>query len=244
MRQGEPLPFVGIDLTAGVRATDVAALNRGGTTVRFDSVRTDDEIVAIVRRSQGRIVAIDSPMGFPAGLCCLEASCACFPSTGQTGRSAERELARRGIPCFWTTKKTIIKTMIYRAIALKQRLEAEGSVVLEVYPYAVKRVLLGRDLPRKSSAAGLARLVTGAQSLLPDCQWPGDWSPSHDQLDALFCAMTARLFSAGQTELLGDISEVPIVLPYAPPRGGASRRAAPAAPLRARRAVRGLEKGR
>jgi predicted nuclease with RNAse H fold len=107
-------------------------------------------------------------------------------------------------------------------MALKERLEAEGSLVLEVYPYAVKRVLLGRDLPRKSSPEGLARLVAGAQSLLPGCRWPGEWSPGHDQLDALFCAITARMFSMGQTESLGDESEVPIVLPR--PSAGTSIR--------------------
>lgn len=207
------MPLVGIDLTAGVRATDVAALDAAGRAVRFDALRTDDDILAVVRDVGGQVVAIDSPIGLPAGLCCLEESCSCSPTTGLTGRSAERELARLGIPCFWTTKRTIIRRMIYRAMMLKDRLEAEGMVVLEVYPYAVKRVLLGRHLPRKSSREGLARLTDGARALLPSCEWPTDWSPSHDQLDALFCAITARLYSLGQTESLGAPNEIPIILP-------------------------------
>ena len=152
-------------------------------------------------------------MGLPAGLCCLEESCACSPTKPGTGRSAERELAQRGIPCFWTTKRTIIKSMIDRARGLKPRLEQAGCTVLEVYPYATKRRLLGRSLPRKRSPEGLARLVGGARALLPGARWPDPWTPSHDQLDALYCALTARLYVRGETEALGDLDEVPIIVP-------------------------------
>jgi predicted nuclease with RNAse H fold len=103
--------------------------------------------------------------------------------------------------------------MVYRAIALKGRLEAAGLEVLEVYPYAVKRVLLGRALPKKHSPEGLAALVAGARRQLPDCCWPEPWAPGHDQLDALYCAITARLHARGETESLGDPREVPIVVP-------------------------------
>jgi predicted nuclease with RNAse H fold len=205
-------PFVGIDLTAGVRPSDVAALDPDGNEVFFAQGTTDDDLTAILNQLGATIVAVDSPMGYPAGLCCLESTCDCAP-TGGTGRSAERELAKLGIPCFWTTKRTIIKSMIYRAIDLKARWEAAGLVVLEVFPYAVKRILIGRDLPRKNTPDGIARLIGGAQLALPVGRWPDDWAPNHDQLDALYCAITARLYALGQTELLGDPNEVPIVIP-------------------------------
>ena len=211
-RQGRH-PFVGVDLTAGSRPSDLAALDADGAVVVFSRPLSDDDLLECVRDLGGQIVAIDSPMGLPAGLCCLEESCGCTPTLPVTGRSAERALAQRGIPCFWTTKRTIIKRMVYRAIALKARLESDGYTVLEVFPYAVKRVLLGRPLPRKSRPEGLARLVEGARGLLPECAWPEPWSPTHDALDALYCAITARLFALGATEPLGDAEEVPIILP-------------------------------
>jgi predicted nuclease with RNAse H fold len=173
---------------------------------------TDDELTVVLHELGARTVAVDSPMGLPAGLCCLEESCACTP-TGGTGRSAERELARLGIPCFWTTKRSIIRSMVYRAIGLKQRWEAEGLEVLEVFPYAVKRILLGKDLPRKSTPDGILRLIDGARVALPVGRWPDPWAPGHDQLDALYCAITARLHALGQTDSLGDPAEVPIVIP-------------------------------
>jgi predicted nuclease with RNAse H fold len=148
-------------------------------------------------------------------LCCLEESCGCLAKEAGTGRSAERALAERGISCFWTTKRTIIKTMIYRAMALKTRLESDGYTVLEVYPYATKRILLGRRLPRKNRPEGLSHLVSGARGLLPQCLWPEDWKPTHDALDALYCAITARMFALGETESLGNADEVPLVVPRA-----------------------------
>ena len=209
----EPLPYVGIDLTAGKRVSDLAALDLAGERVSFATALTDDDIIGVLSYLGGAVVAIDSPMGLPAGLCCLEESCPCAPLEGAVGRSAERVLIKRGIPCFWTTKRTIIKSMIYRAIPLKARLEGEGYTVLEVFPYAVKRILLSRKLPRKSLPDGVAQLVLGARALLPDCCWPEPWTPNHDQLDALYCAVTARFFALGQTEALGDPSEVPIIVP-------------------------------
>ena len=217
--EGRPVPsfpYVGVDLTAGRRASDIAALDTSAQRLALARALTDDDLLAALASLDASIVAIDSPMGLPAGLCCLEDSCGCTPHRQGTGRSAERELARLGISCFWTTKRTIVKAMIYRAMALKDRLEEEGYIVLEVYPYAVKRLLLGRDLPHKAGPAGLRRLVDGAGALLPARAWPAPWAPTHDQLDALYCAITARLYALGQTESLGDIEEVPIVIPKSP----------------------------
>ena len=206
-------PFVGVDLTAGGRPSDIAALDASGQRVAFAEALSDDDLLDTLAALGAEIVAVDSPMALPLGLCCLEESCACSPLLPGTGRSAERALAARGISCFWTTKRTIIKRMVYRGIALKARLETEGYTPLEVYPFATKRILLGSKLPRKSSPLGLTRLIDGARRELPHCVWPDPWEPGHDQLDALYCAITARLHAQGQTEALGDPAEVPIIVP-------------------------------
>src|SRR2546423_390917 len=91
-------PFIGIDLTAGKRPSDVAGLTVSGRA-KFAASVTNGEIVHLMRGRGGQFVAIDSPMGFPAGLCCREEPCDCAPADGLTGRSAERELAKLGIPC-------------------------------------------------------------------------------------------------------------------------------------------------
>jgi len=208
-----PLPYVGVDLTAGGRVSDVAALDFTGETVAFATSLTDDDLLHVLSDLGAAVVAVDSPMALPTGYCCLEEDCDCGPVDGAVGRSAERALIKVGIPCFWTTKRTIIKSMIYRAIGLRTRLEAAGYTPLEVFPYAVKRVLLGRRLPRKTLPEGRAFLVAGAKQLLPHCRWPDLWAPGHDELDALYCAITARLFARGETEALGDPGELPIIVP-------------------------------
>ncbi len=214
----EPLRYVGIDLTAGGRVSDVAALDLAGERIAFATALADDDLLVVLAELRAAVVAVDSPMALPIGYCCLEESCTCGPIDGAVGRSAERALIKMGIPCFWTTKRTIIKSMIYRAIALRARLEAAGYVPLEVFPYAVKRILLGRNLPRKDRPEGIACLVAGARALLPACGWPEPWSPGHDQLDALYCAMTARLYAVGATDALGDAFEMPIIVPKASAR--------------------------
>src|SRR5581483_5633089 len=113
MTAAGPTPFVGVDLTAGVRPSDVAGLDLHGTDVAFSRAVSDDDLTDALHRMGARIVAVDSPMGLPAGLCCLEEACVCTPTGPGTGRSAERELALRGIACFWTTKRTIIQRMVY-----------------------------------------------------------------------------------------------------------------------------------
>src|SRR5690349_10986280 len=150
---GEPA-YAGIDLTFGRRPAAAAALAEGLAWHELAMPGSDEELVEFVRRHGARIVGIDAPLSLPAGLCCLEAACACGSSGPGSGRECERALARLGIGCYFTTKRSIIKEMVYRGMRLKRRLEAEGLAVIEVYPYASKVRLFGKPLPRKSSAQG------------------------------------------------------------------------------------------
>jgi len=122
----------------------------------------------MVTRREFELVAIDAPLSLPNGLCCLEESCSCQPRARVKGRSCERELARLGIPCYFTTKKSIIKAMVYRGIRLRTELEAMGYEVIEVYPYASKVRLFGKPIPAKLKPAGLAFLKQHISQLLPD----------------------------------------------------------------------------
>ena len=129
-------------------------------------------------------------------------------------RVAERGLYRQGIRLYWTTRKTFIKAMIYRSMALRRTLEAQGIPVIEVYPHASKVRLFGRPIPKKTTKAGcqwlqerLERLVSGLaehERLL-----------SHDELDAIVAAYTAYLHDQGQAEAVGDPREGVIYVPRA-----------------------------
>jgi len=201
--------FVGIDLTAGTRPTAIAALPADLRSERIELLSTDAELVAFVEESGASVVAIDAPLGLPHGQCCLEAICDCQPRGPGAGRACERELSRLGIGCYYTTKRSIIKAMVYRGIGLQERLRMQGCTVLEVYPYATKIRLLGRPLPRKTTAAGRAVVGQGLARLL-DRELP---QLSHDAADALLCAYTAWLYGRGLTDALGTRDEGQIHVP-------------------------------
>ena len=99
--------FIGIDLTSSAkRPTACVGLNEELRLAWYDLLATDADILEAIESCHPQIVAIDSPIGLPQGLCCLEESCSCRTLSAAKGRLCERELSRRGIPSYYTTKKS------------------------------------------------------------------------------------------------------------------------------------------
>ncbi|MBE9502329.1 MAG: DUF429 domain-containing protein [Dehalococcoidia bacterium] len=205
--------FIGIDLTSSPkRPSACVGLDEKLRLVFYDLLSSDGDILEAIESHCPGIVAIDAPLGLPKGLCCLEESCSCQAQLPGKGRICERELSRRGIPCYYTTKKSIIKNMVYRAIGLKREIVARGCEVIEVYPYATKVALFGRSIPPKSKPAGISFLRQGLAKLMPHM---APYLPQfdHDLCDALVAAYTAYLYTQGEAEVLGDIEEGAICVP-------------------------------
>ena len=199
--------IIGLDLTGSPeKGTAFAVLTKEMDIVAKGFVTSDEEIIALAAEQRAALVAIDAPLGLPLGLCCLEESCACRPISSRKGRKCERELSALGIGCYYTTKRSIIKGMVYRAIALKGKLEGRGFTVIEVYPYASRVRLFGK-LPRKTTAAGRRVLQERLRRLIPAIPSPQESLLYHDTLDALLAAYTGALYIKGQTEALGDPAE-------------------------------------
>lgn len=207
--------YLGLDLTASpFRSSGFAVLGDGALLLAVGWVGSDQEILALADRWQPCLVAIDAPLSLPAGLCCLEESCACQPQAADGLKAAERDLIARGFGLFRTGKRSIIKDMVYRAVGLRRALEERGWTVIEVYPYASKVALWGKPIPRKTRVSGriwlrdkLAERVFG----LREHSGP----LGHDQLDALVGAYTAYLYHQGRAAALGDPAEGLIYLPLA-----------------------------
>jgi predicted nuclease with RNAse H fold len=204
-------PIVGIDLTAGGRPTATAALSADLTTCDLALLATDEDLLEFVRQHNARFVAIDAPLGLPGGQCCLELSCACAPTAAGSGRACERALSKLGIGCYYTTKRSIIKSLVYRGMRLQNALREMACTVLEVYPYATKVRLFGRRLPGKATPEGMG-FIAQAISRLIRCD-PGPLD--HDRADAVLCAYTGWLYTHKRTEALGDESEGCIHIPSA-----------------------------
>lgn len=208
--------FLGIDLTSSEASpTAYAVLAPALTIVACGWAKTDADIVDITISLRPSVTAIDAPLNLPQGYCCLEEGCVCSTAAIVKGRACERELAQRGIGCFFTTPRSIIKPMVYRGISLRHTLEARGYPVLEVYPYASKVRLFGKPIPKKTTPEGLRFLREHLGSLIPDAlSLPPNLS--HDLWDALTAAYTAYLHSQGLTEALGDPEEGLLHIPVSP----------------------------
>ena len=174
---------------------------------------------SLTERWRPHAVAIDAPLSLPRGLCCLEEDCPCRPVAPDGLKAAERELFRQGISLYATTKRSIIKLMIKRAMALRRVLEGRGYVVLEVYPYAAKVRLWGKGMPKKTTLAGRQWLREKLDGLVPGLREHAG-PLGHDQLDAIVAAYTAYLHGHDLTEGVGEPDEGLIWVPVGRPLAG------------------------
>ncbi len=212
--------YAGIDLTCSSKKRSAYALLRtcGSShhAVRIDrllSPNEDSEIIAAIERDRPILTGIDAPLSLPRSLHCLNDTCSCLDPPDIKGRQCERELAMQRIPCFFTTKRSIIRGMVNRSLNIKGRLSNLGFGVIEVYPYASKVRLWGKDaqIPRKTTAHGISflkdhicRTIAGIEEYQ---------HLNHDQYDAIVAAYTACLHHEGLTELIGDPDEGQIAIP-------------------------------
>ncbi|MDP8922814.1 MAG: DUF429 domain-containing protein [Chloroflexota bacterium] len=201
---------LGIDL-AGVehRETGVAILD-GDRLVHLGSLDTDATILALAATlPPDAAIAINAPLTLPLGRCCLDDACRCRHDPGTRSREIERELARGRIP---TLATALIKVLARRGIRLADALRAAGRRPLEVYPFATLR-LLGLPTGGKRSRAGRRVIHAALQPLVPGLDHS---DASEHQLDAVVCALTARLWQRGRTRTVGRSDEGLMVVPDVP----------------------------
>jgi predicted nuclease with RNAse H fold len=212
--------FFGIDLTSKeTKPSACLCLDDKLEVAYCGLLKKDSDIVSMVGHYSPQIIAIDAPLSLPLGLCCLKESCCCQPKSQWKGRLCERELAHGQIYCYFTTKKSIIKDMVERAIKLQEKLAQQGREIIEIYPYASKVRLFGRPIPRKQRAGGRSWLREKL-SIILDNQMPFLERWSHDMCDAALAAYTGYLYAHGKTEAVGSAGEGLIHIP----RGSFGRR--------------------
>ena len=207
----------GVDLRASPkRPSAVVALDDEAKLSFISNFSDDSELFQMGQTHQPSLIAIGAPLSLPTGLCCLEATCSCQTITPQKkGRQAELELSRMGISCFFTNKRSIIRTLIYRGIDISHKLSKQGHTVIEVYPHATKTILFGDKVPPKNSPSSLpfmknslAPLVDGLETHLEELD--------RNACDAVINAYTALLHSQQETDMLGTDEEGWLVLPRLP----------------------------
>ncbi|MCY4366825.1 MAG: DUF429 domain-containing protein [Chloroflexi bacterium] len=207
--------YMGVDLKTSTRQrSSMAVIDSDSRIVHASFFSDDTELLESASTFKPRLIAIGSPLTLPTGLCCLEANCDCrMDAPEKKGRQAELELARMGISCFFTNKKSIVTKLVYRAVSLNEGLSKRGHNLIEVYPHASKLLLFGDNLPSK-------RNVKESLIFLRD-RLPGLVGGLEDHLvnldasscDSLINAHIALLHDRGETDMVGSDSEGLIALP-------------------------------
>ena len=199
--------MVGIDLRSGPRyPTGLAVLDIDRRVRLLQVVRTDEQIEAVIARWRPTSIAIDAPLALPEGRCCAEKTCEC--ARFGIFREIDRLCAALGYRPFPTLLPSMVGLTL-RGTALGARLLERGEQVFEVYPGMVQDIL---GIPRKQ--AGLDALTRGLRRAgvrgIPRAR-----HVTHDELDAITCALAAVLHLEGRTETLGPGVPVPFVFPRA-----------------------------
>jgi predicted nuclease with RNAse H fold len=190
---------LGIDL-AGVahRPTGVCLLRDG--RARTSLLFGNDEILAFAVETRPTLIAIDAPLNLPPGRRSMA------ERNGSHYRPCDLELRRRKIPFFPITLGPMRK-LTERGIALKERLEAEGFRVVEIYPGGAQDVW---RIPRAGrSREGLRRGLVrrGVKGL--------GVAASEHELDAATGALVGAFLLKGQADILGDFESGAIIMPRA-----------------------------
>ena len=204
----------GIDLTS-TETKPSACLGLDGKLqlIYLGFLSRNSDIITLINLYSPQVIAIDAPLSLPGGLCCLEESCPCRPKFDRKNRQCDQELRRQGIPCYPTSKKTFIKSLIYRGIELKNKLTCLGFQVIEVYPYASKVCLFGKAMPRKTTPQGITFLKERVENLLPNLK-PYLGMFDHDLYDATIASYTAFLYCQNMVDVLGNNEEGLIFIPF------------------------------
>lgn len=191
---------VGLDLAGVPHRNSGLCLLRGRSRVQTSVLHSDYEILEAVGTARPDLTLIDAPLSLPRGRRTID------DRAGPHFRECDHELRRLRIPFFPLTLGPM-RTLTVRGMRLARRLRAQGLRVEEGYPGATQDLL---GLPRKQQ--GERRLQTALRGL----GLRGDLAVrrlSHDELDSVTLAWTARLFLEGKGRTIGDPTEGIMILP-------------------------------
>jgi predicted nuclease with RNAse H fold len=118
-------------------------------------------------------------------------------------RQADKELLKKKIKFFPLTLGPM-RALTKRGMKLKKILEKRYKVI-EVFPGATQDIL---NLPRKNQ--GIKKLYLGLKKMGIKINQK---KLTHDELDAVCCALTGFLFLKGKALGLGDEKEGQIIVP-------------------------------
>jgi predicted nuclease with RNAse H fold len=195
--------IVGIDL-AGVpsRRTGFCRILEG--RVECCILYTYEDIIKVIHDNPPDLIAMDAPLSLPYGRCCLLDTCPCRGKSHL--RACDRELLAMKIRFFPITLGPM-RLLTVRGLDFFKTFSAWGFRTIEVYPGAAQDIW---GIPRKQK--GMEALKAALEKLggfvLPT-------GLSHDELDAISCALVGKEVLEGKGLAIGDPKEGLMYLPKA-----------------------------
>jgi predicted nuclease with RNAse H fold len=182
------MTWIGVDVGGERKGFDVAVIDRRELLLLRRRL-TCAEVVGIVEEFDPLVVGIDSPRR-------------CAPE-GARSRECERKVATEVCGIRWTPDASAVESNAYYAwvvhgLKLYAALEIVGAEVIEVFPTASWTRWLGKRGPQRRSAWTTVGLTRLALASLPT-------RTNQDQRDAIAAAVTARQYSNGTAQRIGDI---------------------------------------
>lgn len=191
------MKILGIDL-AGSEKRNSGYCILGEDGARFGILRSDEEVISLVGKEKPAIVAMDAPLSLPEGRRRIE------EKNEKHFRECDVMLRDMGIKFFPITIGPM-RMLTKRGIELKKKIRKGNKKIkiIEVFPGATYDVY-GVGRKNKEEIAGWAKKfgvdVRNAKT--------------QDELDAVACAITGKLYSQGKAILL-DGKDGAIAIPKA-----------------------------
>ncbi|MCF0059108.1 DUF429 domain-containing protein [Dyadobacter sp. CY356] len=201
---GQHPKIIGIDLTGSEQKPSGFCLLENAHAITY-RIKQDEEILNLVQSHKPSVISLDSPLSLPFGRI--------SPFDDDPGRkiyginrSCERQLLARGIRSYPPLIPSMQK-LTQRGIKLAGILRGLGYTVIESYPGGAQDIL---GIPRKSK--GLDQLKSGLRMLGISGEFINA-KVSHDEIDAVTCALVGLFYLNGQFEALGNEQEGYLIIP-------------------------------
>ena len=196
--------IIGIDLTGSAKRPSGFCVMQNAVAITC-RIREDEEMLTLIQDFKPDLISLDSPLSLPFGRISPFDD---DPGRKEYGinRSCERLLTARGIRSYPPLIQSMQK-LTQRGIALANRLRSLGYTVIESYPGGAQDIL---GIPRKKK--GIDLLITG----LSNFGILGNYiqgNISHDEIDAITCALVGLFYLDGKYEALGNEQEGFLIIP-------------------------------